>query len=159
MRSANGICVNIGRRSTKLSISGVGRPVVAAHLRKIASDSGPVAADRARATLSAMYGWAIGEGLCETNPVTGTNTASDNEPRDRVLSDAELATIWKAAPNDDYGRIAKLLLLTGQRREEIGGLRWSEIDVGDEPFALPARARRIAVHMMSRCRRIWRWPS
>lgn len=123
----------------KLSISGVSRPVVAAHLRKIATDSGPVAADRARATLSAMYGWAIGEGLCETNPVIGTNTASDNEPRDRILSDAELATIWKAVPNDDYGRIVKLLLLTGQRREEIGGLRWSEIDDGDEALiALPS---------------------
>ena len=86
-----------------------------------------------------MYGWAIGEGLCETNPVIGTNTASDNEPRDRILSDAELATIWKAVPNDDYGRIVKLLLLTGQRREEIGGLRWSEIDDGDEALiALPS---------------------
>jgi integrase len=45
-----------------------------------------------------------------------------------VLTDAELAAIWKAAPDDDYGRIVKLLMLTGQRRDEIGALRWSEID-------------------------------
>jgi integrase len=117
----------------KLSIAAVSRPIIASHLRKIAGDSGPVAADRARATLSAMYGWAIGEGLCETNPVMGTNTQSDAEPRDRVLSDAELAAIWKAAPDNPYGRIVKLLMLTGQRRDEIGGMLWSEIQNAEDP--------------------------
>ena len=75
-----------------------------------------------------MFAWAIGEGLCEANPVDGTNKASEDKPRERVLSDAELAAIWKAAPDNDYGRIVRLLMLTAQRREEIGGLRWSEID-------------------------------
>src|SRR4030095_4705780 len=56
--------------------------------------------------------------LCETNPVIGTNTF-DTKPRDRGLSDAELAAIWKAAPDNDYRRIVKLLMLTGQRRDEI----------------------------------------
>jgi len=121
----------------KLSISSVSRPVVAAHLRKIAADRGPVAADRARATLSAMFGWAIGEGLCETNPVIGTNTQSDAGPRDRVLSDAELAAIWKAVPNNAYGSIVRLLMLTGQRRDEIGGLHWSEVDDAEALITLP----------------------
>ena len=82
----------------------------------------PVAADRARSTLSAMFAWAIGEGLVEVNPVNGTNKVERNKSRERVLSDAELAAIWKAAPDNDYGRIVKLLMLTAQRREEIGGL-------------------------------------
>src|SRR4029450_6587407 len=56
--------------------------------------------------------------LCENTPVIGTNTF-DTKPRDRVLSDAELAAIWKAAPDNDYRRIVKLLMLTGQRRDEI----------------------------------------
>ena len=112
----------------KLALSAVGRPVIAAHLRIIAKESGPVSANRARGTLSSFYAWAIGEGLCETNPVIGTNTF-DTKPRDRVLSDAELAAIWNAAPDNDYGRIVKLLMLTGQRRDEIGALRWPEIDM------------------------------
>ena len=41
-----------------------------------------------------MYAWATGEGLCETNPVDGTNKADEGKSRDRVLSDAELAAIW-----------------------------------------------------------------
>jgi integrase len=118
------------------ALNAVTRPVVAAHLRDIAKDSGDVSHNRARGTLSAMYAWAIGEGLCENNPVIGTNTR-DTKPRERVLTDAELAAVWTAAPDNDYGRIVKLLLLTGQRRDEIGGLRWSEVDLNDGLITLP----------------------
>jgi integrase len=52
--------------------------------------------------------------------------------RDRVLSEAELAEIWRALPDSVYGTAIKLLMLTGQRCEEIGGLRWSEIDLTGE---------------------------
>jgi integrase len=113
----------------RLALSAVSRPAVAAHLRVIAKENGAVTANRARSSLSAMFAWAIGEGLCDNNPVIGTNKAIQEVPRDRVLSDAELAKIWKALPADDYGKIVKLLMLTGQRREEISGLRWSEIDM------------------------------
>src|SRR5262249_42440820 len=55
--------------------------------------------------------------------------------RDRVLTDAELKTIWKACADDDYGAVLKLLMLTGQRANEIGDLRWSEVH--DEQILLP----------------------
>jgi integrase len=119
---------NLWRPLHKLALSAVTRQVVASHLRTIAKDNGVVTANRARSTLSSMFAWAIGEGLCETNPIIGTNVNTE-APRERVLSDAELAAIWKAAKEDDYGRVIKLLTLTGQRREEIGGLHWSEIDM------------------------------
>jgi integrase len=124
-----------------LALTSVTRPVVAARLRDISSSSGPVAADRARSTLSAMFAWAIGEGLCDTNPVVGTNKASEDKPRERVLNDAELTAVWKAAPDNDYGRIVRLLMLTGQRRLEIGELRWPEIEGEGESalIALPSR--------------------
>jgi integrase len=120
-----------------LAIGSIARTTVAARLREIVKTSGPVAADRARSTLSAMFAWAIGEGLVEANPVIGTNKASESKSRERILSDAELAAIWKAAPDNDYGRIVKLLMLTAQRREEIGGLAWSEIDKTRKLIALP----------------------
>jgi integrase len=120
-----------------LAIGSIARTTIAARLREIVKANGPVAADRARSTLSAMFAWAIGEGLAETNPVNGTNRASESKSRERVLSDAELAAIWKAAPDNDYGRIVKLLMLTAQRREEIGGLAWSEIDKARKLIALP----------------------
>jgi integrase len=117
-----------------MALSAIDRATVAARLRTIAKDHGPVAADRARSTLSAMFGWAVGEGLCASNPVLGTNKASDDKPRERILSDPELVKIWNAAePDTDYGRILRLLILSAQRRDEIGGLRWPEIMHADDP--------------------------
>ena len=105
----------------RLPLTAIDRSTVAAQLRVIAADRGAAAANRARTTLSALFAWAIGEGLCDSNPVIGTNKAAESGPRLRVLSDAELAAIWRAAPDNDYGRIVQLLMLTAQRRDEIGG--------------------------------------
>ena len=81
----------------------------------------------ARVSLSAMYSWAMGEGLCEVNPVIATNNPAEGaKPRERVLSDDELRVVWRACADDDFGRAVRLLILTGCRRDEIGGLRWDE---------------------------------
>jgi integrase len=79
----------------------------------------------------------MGEGLVDVNPVTATNK-SDERPRDRVLSDAEVAAIWRACEDNDYGRILRLLILTGQRRDEIGAMCWSEIDLAKRVWSMPA---------------------
>lgn len=111
-----------------IAIASIGRANVAATLGAIAKGSA-VTANRSRAALSAFFRWAIGEGLCDQNPVTGTNRQEENGPRERALSDAELAKVWLAAPDNDYGRIVQLLILTGCRRDEIGSLKQSEIDL------------------------------
>ena len=77
------------------------------------------------------------EGIAAANPIVATNKHDNSKSRDRTLSDAELAAVWKSLPTDQYGAIVKLLLLTGQRREEIGGLRWSEIDHHKALIAFP----------------------
>jgi integrase len=120
-----------------IAIASIGRANVAATMAVLAKERGPVTANRDRASLSAFYRWAIGEGLCDQNPVTGTNRQEESGPRERALSDAELAKVWLAAPDDDYGRIMQLLILTGCRREEIGGLKQSEIDLEARTLTLP----------------------
>jgi integrase len=115
----------------------VTRADVAQSLTVIAKGNGPVSANRARSTLSKFYAWAIGEGLCEANPVIGTNLRDENDPRERSLSDAEVASIWLSALDNDYGRILKLILLTGCRRAEIGDLKWSEVDTDVRTITLP----------------------
>lgn len=100
---------------------------IAGRLTAIAQDNGPVTANRVRASLSAFYSWAMGQGLADKNPVIGTDVAEE-KARDRVLSADELREIWAALPDSHYGTIVKLLALTGQRRDEISSLRWSEID-------------------------------
>ena len=93
--------------------------------------------NRVRASLSAMFSWAVKEGLADANPVTQTWKLAEPS-RERVLSDDELRRLWLALPSDDYGTIVKLLILTGQRRDEIGKLRWSEINLADATLTLPA---------------------
>ena len=120
-------------------IATITRADIAAQLQIIAKQNGRVSAARARANLSAMFSWAMGEALCEVNPVIGTNDpAAGIKPRSRVLSDGELAVAWHAAGDDDFGRIAKLLILTGARRQEIGSLRWSDIDFDTGILTIPA---------------------
>jgi integrase len=121
----------------KLALNAISRAVVANQLRVIVEKHGNVQANRSRSYLSALFAWAIGEGLCETNPVIGTNKQVENDPRERSLSDVELAAVWQACPDSDYGRIIKLLALTGCRREEIAGLRWGEIDLNARVITLP----------------------
>lgn len=104
----------------------VSRRAVAARLAELSG----VTAIRARAALSACFVWAIREGLAEANPVAGTNRPPEPRSRERVLTDGELAAIWRACGDDDYGRIVRLLTLTGQRRDEVGAMRWGEIAEG-----------------------------
>ncbi len=119
-------------------IDGIKRAEVAARLHEIVEKHGRTAAARARCNLSALFTWAMKEGLCESNPVIATNDPALGIPsRDRVLSDAEIRAIWTACQDDDFGRIVRLLLLTGCRREEIGGLKWVEIDFDTGILTVP----------------------
>lgn len=113
-----------------LSVDRVDRRLVAARLGEIVDEHGVTAAARARQSLSGFFSWLIGEGIAHENPVIGTNNPmAETRSRDRVLTDSELRTIWQACRDDDFGRIVRLLMLTAARRDEIGGLRRSELEL------------------------------
>jgi integrase len=120
-------------------IDGIKRPEVATRLQELTTEFGRSAAAKARYTLSALYTWAMGEGLCEANPVVATNNPEAGVmARERVLSDAELKAVFGACADDDVGNIIKLLAFTGCRRDEIAALRWHEIDLETGVLTLPA---------------------
>lgn len=114
------------------------RQDVAFCIRKIAHETSDIVAGQARAKLSAFFVWCMQEGLCDGNPTIGTRKPPANKPRERVLSDPEIAAIWRAAGDDDFGRVVKLLILTGSRRSEVGGMRWPEIDLDKGVWILPS---------------------
>jgi integrase len=115
----------------------IDRRKVAVLLGGIETASGPYARNSVRASLSGFFTWAIKEGFIETNPVAATAKAEDNGPRDRVLTQDELRSIWRGLREDRFSDIVRLLVLTAQRREEIGGLRLSEIDFDRGLIVLP----------------------
>jgi len=59
----------------------------------------------------------------------GMETPGKPSSRERVLTDAELAQVWKAC-DGMHGAAVRLLMLTGARREEVAQLKWSEIQDG-----------------------------
>jgi integrase len=121
-----------------LRLTAVDRRTVATLLTELATNNGPNLANSVRASLSAFFSWAMSQGLAEGNPIIGTSPAVTKGARDRVLTDDELRSIWTALRDDAYGAIVKLLALTGQRRDEIGALRWSEVDFDKAVISLPA---------------------
>jgi integrase len=118
-----------------LPLAKIERRTIANRLSSIEQASGNRTRNSVRATLHAMYAWAIQEGMAEFNPVTGTSRAPEKS-RDRVLSATEINVIWNALPDDHFGSIMKLLALTGARANEIAALRWDEVH--NNMIVLPA---------------------
>jgi integrase len=120
-----------------LPLTEINRRTIALTLAEVEQASGPFARNRVRSSLSAFFAFAIREGLIDVNPVSGTGKADEEPSRDRVLTQTELTAVLKALGNDPFSEIVRLLVLTGQRRSEIGGLRWKEIDFERGLIVLP----------------------
>jgi integrase len=121
-----------------IPIDSVERRDVAACVMAISRKNGQVAAARGRSVVSGMFAWAMQAGIAELNPCVGTPKPKAAPPRDRVLDDAELLAIWRATEDEsDFSRIVRLLIVTGQRRTEVGGMAWSELDLGRSTWTIP----------------------
>jgi integrase len=122
----------------ELPVESVERRTIASLLAEVEKVSGPVAANRARAALSAYFNWLAREGYINTNPVSFTNKAIEAGARVRTPDEGEIRAILCALRNDDYCTIIRLLILTGLRRDESGSLRWSEVDLDAATITLPS---------------------
>jgi integrase len=118
-----------------LQFAAIDRRTVAALIADVKEASGAVTANRTASTLSYLYRWAMGQGFAEANPLIAIPKFSE-QARERVLNNDELRLIWNATEEDHYGAIVRLLVLTGQRADEIASLRWSEI--GEDAITLPS---------------------
>lgn len=121
----------------ELPIQHLNRSLISERLQALAQNNGPIASNRARAALSAVFSHAVSMGLVEQNSVVGTIRPGNEQKRDRVLTVPEIRTIWSSVKSNDYGCAVKILLLTGQRREEVGGMRWSELNFEERLWVLP----------------------
>ena len=118
-------------------VAEITHPDIAARLSAITRNHSAHTASAARRAISALFRWTMEEGWTQTNPVIGTRRPQEAAARDRVLSDAELVAIWRESGDDDFGKIVRLLILLGSRRQEIGGMRWSEFDLNAGTWTLP----------------------
>jgi integrase len=109
----------------------VTRADIHALLDGIVDRGSPYTANRTLAVLRRMCNWAIERGIIANSPVEKIKPPGAETARDRVLSDDEVRLVWGAfeALGWPFGDIAKLLLLTGARRDEIAEARWNELDL------------------------------
>jgi len=121
----------------RLRLDQIDRRKVAAILGEIETSAGPSSRNRLRSALSAFFSWCLTEGLLDANPVAGTAKAGEGGSRERVLTHDELSKLWRGLGDDPFSNVLRLLLLTGQRRNEIGHLQWSEIDFARKMIVLP----------------------
>ena len=79
-------------------------------------------------------------GTVPSNPFAELPMSATINKRDRVLSDEEAGAIWRAACEAPYpfGAIVHLLMLTGQRRDEVAGMTWAELSEDLATWTIPA---------------------
>lgn len=102
----------------------------------------PGAARRAYEVARRVTAWAVGRGKLEHDPFDRMPAPPKGAPRERTLSDAELVILWRVWTADGYpfGVLARLLLLTATRRNEVADMMWAELDTADAPtvWTIPA---------------------
>ena len=109
----------------------------------------PIMANRTLAALRVFFRWAVGRGFIETSPVSNIPRPAGENPRDRVLSDEEIIFFWEGSETLGwpFGSLFRLLLLTAQRRDEVGSMEWLEIDFDTGIWTLPReRAKNDRAH-------------
>ena len=104
----------------------------------VAADT-PSIANHALFAVRKFFNWCVERSIVDVNPIAGLARPAPLRTRDRVLSDAELCVLWQAAQDIGYpfGTIVQLLILTAQRRGEVAGMRWSEIDFEQGQWTIP----------------------
>jgi integrase len=100
----------------------------------------PVMANRVQSLIKRVFAWAAERGVLDANPLAGLRPPVKERSRERVLSDDELAAIWRACDplGWPYGPIVRLLVLTGARRAEVAALGWGELDLDRGVWVKPA---------------------
>jgi integrase len=121
-------------------VSSIGRKDVIALLDDIVARGAPISANRVKALVSTMFGFALDRELVDAHPAYRIRRPAPEHSRDRVLSDDEIRQFWQALENEPLrvGGGFKLALLTAARSSEVFGMTWSELDLDGGWWTLPA---------------------
>lgn len=141
--------LHIQPRWTGRRLSSIKRGEVIDLVDDVSNSRGKVIGNRALALVRGLFNFAIRRAVpgVEMNPAALVDKPGEEIQRDRVLSADEIAAVWAAAGElaHPWCAYTRLLLLTGQRREEVATMRWSDIDDGDQGgpvWVLPASSTR-----------------
>jgi integrase len=105
-------------------------------------------ANRVLSAVRKLFNWCVSRDVLQSSPCTLISPPAPERSRDRILDDDELLRVWNAAEAEGwpFGPLIKLLILTGQRVSEVGGIRWDEINKDRRLWTLPAERVKNGVH-------------
>lgn len=111
-------------------LESIGRAEIHDVLDSIVDRGAPIMANRTRTAISSMFEFAKDRGLADTNPAKAVRPPADENERDRVLTETEIRSVWKALEPERIwtAAIFKLRLLTAQRGTEIRRMRREDVD-------------------------------
>lgn len=112
---------------------------------RIADRGAKIMANRTLAHVKRLFSWAVARDIIESDPAAHVEKPGRETKRERVLDDAELVTVWRAAAQFSYpfGPAVQILVLTAARREEILRLCWSEVNLERAEVRLPAERTKV----------------
>lgn len=121
-------------------VGDIGKADVQAVMDELMAAGTPSAARHAFAAIRKFFNWCVERGLIAQSPCLAMRPPARTTSRDRVLADGELRAILSAADDQGlpFGPIVRLLVLTAQRRGEVVGMRWDEIDARAALWEIPA---------------------
>ena len=139
------------------SVHDIRRRDVIALIDNIALRNGTQMAGKALAVLGKFFAWLIARDVLDASPCRGVERPAANPPRDRVLDDSEIATLWRACSQvGAAGAAVRLLLATGCRRGEVFGMCWSEVDTAGLLWNLPReRVKNGVPHTVPLSKQAW----
>lgn len=132
-------------------IDQIRRQDVSKVLDGIIANGTPYRANRALSAIKKLMNWCVMRGDIETSPVALLRPPTREISRDRVLNDDEIRMIWHHSDAEGYpfGPFLKLLMMTGQRRAEVSDMRWSELNLDEGIWELPAsRVKNARLHIV-----------
>lgn len=132
---------------SKRPLANISKRDVLGVLDRIALRGSPVQANHFLVYSRRFFGWCVEREIILVAPTDRLALPSPVVARDRALSPDEIREVWLAAEalessdepqvrGDIFAGIFKLLLLTGQRREEVAGMRWEELRGLSTPAAI-----------------------
>ena len=121
------------------SITDITRREIIDLLEDIAEEA-PATANRTKASISGLFNWCLDRGILDTSPAVRLRAPAPIVERQRVLSDEEIKAIWVASADlgEPFGPFIQMLLLTGQRRNEVAHMQWVHIDQEHALWSIPA---------------------
>ncbi len=126
------------------AIDDIRRRDVIEMVERVCARGHPYAANRRLALLRKMFAWGVEVDMVPATPVVGVTPPGREARRQRVLDEAEIGALWRAWSNMawPFGPLFKLLLLTGQRRNQVASLRLADIGFAQQIWTVPEESGR-----------------